>query len=145
MKTTKSRLNTTQDVYQLATGSLVRLIRRLESGDDPSDDFPVVRQLLESLPMATGEFGLATNRLKNARRYLQSREPGGARWELAALLDSLRRENDSEITDSRPRRRRSSKLNDNIDLSDDGDSKPLVIGSLVVLVIIGVCVAFNCL
>ena len=145
MKTTKSRLNTTQDVYQLAVGNLVRLIRSLESGDDPSDDFPEVRQLLESLPMATGEFGLATNRLKNARRYLQSREPGGARWELAALLDSLRRENDAEITDSRPRKRHSSKLNGNIDLQEHGESTQLVIGSLVVLVIIGVCIAFNCL
>ena len=28
--------------------------------------------LLESLPLTTSEFGLATNRLNNARRYLES-------------------------------------------------------------------------
>ena len=145
MKTTKLKLDTSQDVYHLAVGNLVRLIRRLESGDDPSDDFPEVLQLLESLPMATDEFGLATNRLKNARRYLQSREPGGARWELAALLDSLRLEHDAASAEAPPRRRRSSKLTGNIDLQEHGETPLAVIGSLVVLVIIGVCIAFNCL
>lgn len=145
MKKTDPKLVTTQDIHQLAIRNLGGLIRRLESGDDPSDDLPEVRQLLESLPMATGEFGLAANRLKNARRYLQSREPGGARWELAALLDSLRRENDAVSAAPRPRRKLSSKQNDNIDLQENGETPLAVIGSLVVLLIIGVCIAFNCL
>ncbi len=144
MKKTDPKPVSTLDIQQLAVGNVVRLIRRLESGDDPSDDLPEVRQLLESLPMATGEFGLASNRLKNARRYLQSREPGGARWELAALLDSLRRENDVASAEPRPRKRRSSKLNGNIDLQEHGETPLAVIGSLIVLLIISVCIAFNC-
>ncbi len=142
MKYTDPKLVSKQDIHQLAVGNLVRLIRRLESGDDPSDDFPEIHQLLKSLPMATGEFGLANNRLKNARRYLQSREPGGARWELAALLDSLRHKSDAVSAEPRPRRRRSSKLSGNIDLQDHGESPLAVVGSLIVLLIIGVCMAF---
>ena len=142
MTYTDPRLVSTQEVHQRAIGNLVRLIRKLESGDDPSDDFPEVYQLLESLPMATGEFGLANNRLKNAKRYLQSREPGGARWELAALLDSLRRQKDAVSAEPRPRRRQSGKLNGNVELRDDGEVTPVVVGSLIVLVIIGVCFTF---
>ena len=68
MKYTDSKPVSTQDVRQLAVVNLGGLIRKLESGDDLSDDLPDVRQLLEALPMATGEFGLAINRLRNARR-----------------------------------------------------------------------------
>ncbi len=79
MKKTDPKPVSTLDIQQLAVGNVVRLIRRLESGDDPSDDLPEVRQLLESLPMATGEFGLASNRLKNARRYSKHHSNTAAR------------------------------------------------------------------
>jgi hypothetical protein len=45
--------------------------------------------LLESLPLTTSEFALATNRLNNARRYLQSNERGAARYELWLLIGGL--------------------------------------------------------
>ena len=142
MKNTDPTLVSTQDIRQLTVVNLVRLIRKLETGDDPSDDLPEVCQLLESLPMATGEFGVAVNRLKNARRYLQSRERGAARWELASLLDSLRRESDTVSFEPRLRRRRSDKLGSSIDLHDDGEAPPAVVSWLIVLLVIGVCVAF---
>ena len=49
-----------------------------------------VRDLLESLPLATDEYSTATNRLRNAHRYLVSKERGAARYELQLLSGSLR-------------------------------------------------------
>jgi hypothetical protein len=59
--------------------------------------------LLDSLPLATGEYGTASNRLRNAHRYLVSQERGAARYELKLLSGSLRCEREAEV---RPRRRR---------------------------------------
>jgi hypothetical protein len=50
-----------------------------------------LRRLLEALPLATDEFGLAVNRLENARRYLLSGEYGAGCFELRLLLQSLER------------------------------------------------------
>jgi len=55
----------------------------------PVADFEQIRQLLEALPLASAEFGLAVNRLTNARHYLHSGEYGAARYELHLLLRSL--------------------------------------------------------
>ena len=140
MNYTDSQLVTTPDIHQLAVENLVRLIRKLDAGENPSDDFLEVGQLLESLPMASGEFGLAKNRLKNARRYMQSRERGGARWELAALLDSLRREGNAAPAEPRRRRMRNGKLNGNIELQDHGEAPPAVVGSFILFLFIGVYV-----
>jgi hypothetical protein len=57
---------------------------------------PQVRLLLESLPLSTGEFGLAMNRLKSAGRYLRLGEPGAAKFELRLLARWLT--NDSTRT-----------------------------------------------
>jgi hypothetical protein len=48
------------------------------------------RQLLECLPLSTGEFGLAVLRLQNAHRFLASDERGAAHFELRLLVGSLR-------------------------------------------------------
>jgi hypothetical protein len=47
------------------------------------------RQLLECLPLSTGEFGLAVLRLQNAHRCLASDERGAAHFELRLLVGSL--------------------------------------------------------
>jgi hypothetical protein len=52
--------------------------------------FGRLRVLLEALPLDSTEFGLAVNRLANARCYLESGEYGGARYELRLLLRSLK-------------------------------------------------------
>jgi len=44
---------------------------------------------LECLPLTRGEFATATNRLANARSYLQAGEAGAARFELRLLFRSL--------------------------------------------------------
>ncbi len=50
-----------------------------------------VCELLDSLPRSSGDFGTATNRLRNAYRYLVSQEHGAARFELQLLAGSLPR------------------------------------------------------
>jgi hypothetical protein len=45
-----------------------------------------IRQLLDFVPMASDDFDDAILRVNNARRYLQSREPGAARYEIHLLL-----------------------------------------------------------
>jgi hypothetical protein len=56
---------------------------------DPVADFEQLRRLLESLPLASGDYCVAVNRLTNAQNYLRSGEQGAARYELHMLLRSL--------------------------------------------------------
>jgi hypothetical protein len=51
--------------------------------------FGRLRVLLEALPLDTREFGLAVNRLANARHYLESGEYGAVRYELRLLRRSI--------------------------------------------------------
>jgi len=46
--------------------------------------------MMESLPLASGEYAVASNRLRNARRYLQSDERGAAAYELRLLMGDLK-------------------------------------------------------
>jgi len=74
----------------------VNLIRQLRSLMEQrpgiavvADDLLDVVRMLKALPLSTGEFGLALNRIKNAHRYLVANEPGAARFELRLLLGSV--------------------------------------------------------
>ena len=66
-----------------------RLPKQALHDGGPVADFKQIRQMLEALPLASAEFGLAVNRLTNAQRYLHSGEYGAARYELRLLLGSL--------------------------------------------------------
>jgi hypothetical protein len=66
-----------------------RLAKQALDNDGTVADLKQVRRLLEALPLATGEFGLAVNRLANAQRYLNAGEHGAAQYELRLLLRSL--------------------------------------------------------
>ena len=63
--------------------------RRLEdllngnAGDDQHEYLIDIESFLDSLPLATDEYGLAQNRIRNARRYYQAREVGAARYEFS--------------------------------------------------------------
>ena len=59
------------------------------SDEPPTAWLERLRLLLDALPLATAEFGLALNRLANARHYLESGECGAARYELRLLRRSL--------------------------------------------------------
>ena len=84
--------------------TIEQLLRGLRRDFNVLDDLQEVRDLLDSLPLATGEYGIASNRLRNAHGYLVSQERGAARYELRLLAGSLCCEREAEV---RPRRRRS--------------------------------------
>ena len=46
--------------------------------------------MLEAMPLATDQFGLACTRLQNAQHYLRYTEPGAAWYELRLLASSLK-------------------------------------------------------
>lgn len=49
-----------------------------------------IRQLIEFIPMASDDFGLAVCRINNARRYFESAEFGAAQYEIRLFLGVLR-------------------------------------------------------
>lgn len=74
-------------------GELVRRLKRLidqrVDADGWMEELTETLVLLESLPLSTSEFDVATRRLNNARRYLASSEQGAARYELRLLIGGL--------------------------------------------------------
>lgn len=90
--------------YELlrAVEALLRSVRRRQN---VLDDVQRVRDLLDSLPLPTGEYGTATNRLRNAHRYLVSQEHGAATFELQLLAGSLRDDRSPFASPRRPARR----------------------------------------
>ncbi len=79
------------------------LVRALESRRAVQTELQDLAGLLETLPLASSEFGLACTRLNNAQRYLVSAELGAARWELNAMVRQLRTQAYAETKE--PRRR----------------------------------------
>ena len=79
----------TESVHALLREGLDELLRHLSDHKPPVARFERLRLLLEALPLDTAEFGLAVNRLANARHYLGSGEFGAARYELRLLRRSL--------------------------------------------------------
>jgi hypothetical protein len=68
---------------------LDRLLTQAVRGPGPVIDLKQVRPILEALPLTSTEFGLAINRLANARHYQESGEYGAACYELRLLRRSL--------------------------------------------------------
>ena len=90
-------------VYQPVLSCLRQILADVRSGRQTDACFNDVSRLLESLPLATDEFGLARTRLANACRYSCSNEPGASTWEIRHLLNQLRM--NAEIRTVEPRRR----------------------------------------
>ncbi len=61
-----------------------------------------VFDLLRSLPLTSGEFGVGINRIDNARRYVRAGEYGAARYEVQ-LLSGIVRERVSSIERLEPK------------------------------------------
>jgi len=84
---------TVSDILGQATRSVNSLLAKLDRSTGPNDDnvgeTADLQRVMEALPLSTDEFGLATNRLRNASRYLRSHERGAARYELKMLARSL--------------------------------------------------------
>lgn len=104
---THANPNTNPDsVFRPVLTALGRLAQRLRNGQDANGEVEDQRDLLETLPLSTEEFGLAVSRLANAYRFLEANEAGAARWELNAVTASLRTRAAAEAREPRPRRRK---------------------------------------
>jgi hypothetical protein len=57
---------------------------------DPSEHCHVIAVLLDSLPLATVEFAVASSHVKNAMTYFRQGEAGAARFELHLILGTVR-------------------------------------------------------
>ncbi len=103
MDTEKLTIATLSSVFQPVLNALAGLTKKL--GGDCAVDERVdhLHALMETLPLSSDDFGIACNRLGNARRYLRSNERGAARWELNALASQLRNQASAETRE--PRRR----------------------------------------
>ena len=65
-------------------------------------EFIEAETLMSTLPIATGEFVAARNRLRNALQYYEGGEPGAASYELRLLAGQLQ---PLSVTESRVARR----------------------------------------
>ena len=54
------------------------------------DDWNALEALLESLPLPTAQFALATQHLNNAKDYVAAGEFGAAKFELKMMLGGLK-------------------------------------------------------
>ena len=72
--------------------AIVRAIDKAKRGLGFAQEIDEAGLIWESLPLTTEEFGLASNRLRNANRYVMSGELGAASWELGTLRKFLSRQ-----------------------------------------------------
>lgn len=69
--------------------TIARAIEKTKHGLRVDREIDEASSLLESVPMTTEEFGYSRNRLRNAKRYVNSGEFGAASWELGTLRKLL--------------------------------------------------------
>ncbi|MBV9125169.1 MAG: hypothetical protein JO112_17575 [Planctomycetes bacterium] len=67
------------------------LLQEISRGCIVADRWETVFQALQALPWPKAEFGLALNRLTNARTYLEKGETGAADFELRLLRGLVQR------------------------------------------------------
>ena len=68
---------------------ITTVVRQVRESTVTEQHWDELRQILESLPLTTQEFGQASNRLNNSRRYAETNESGAAQYELRMLLRSF--------------------------------------------------------
>ncbi len=90
-------------IYQPVLSELGQLLAAIRTGSAIGRDFYETACLLESLPLATDEFGLARTRLGNASRYWHTNERGAATWEVCTLMKQI--QNKATTKTVEPRRR----------------------------------------
>ena len=94
------------DVFNPVLSTLMRLIQKARQGVVNIGEIDQLEDLLQTLPLASDDFGFAINRLGNAKRYLQSAETGAARWELNTLANQIRTQANAKTVEPRRRLRR---------------------------------------
>ena len=106
MRTNNDNQVAIADVFNPILSSLMRLIQKVRQGNIAIGDLEQLEDLLQTLPLASDDFGFAFNHLRNARRYLQSTETGAARWELNTLVNQIRTQANAKTVEPRRRLRR---------------------------------------
>jgi hypothetical protein len=81
---------TAAQITQSVNQCLGRLLQKRSLDGAAQGDFAAARSMLEAMPLATDQFGLACTRLQNAQHYLRYTEPGAAWYELRLLVSSLK-------------------------------------------------------
>ena len=69
---------TPDTIRQEMLQTVEHLLRTIRRDQDVLDKLQQVRDLLDSLPLASDDYSTAANRLRNAHRYLVSQERGAA-------------------------------------------------------------------
>lgn len=105
VQTTQSQ--TLDSVYLPVVTALGRLFRRVTDGGSFLADFDDVIFLLETLPLATDEFGIARLRLLTAKGYRSANEIGAASWEIRTVMQQLRGRMTAKAAEPRRRARAS--------------------------------------
>ena len=89
---TRSRIAVSIEAIRCQLGDCLRGIVVGKCRDEANlNDLADAARLLEALPMGSSEFAVASNRLSNARRYLDSGERGAAHYEIQLLMRSMPR------------------------------------------------------
>jgi hypothetical protein len=82
-------VSTPDEAKDLLVRSLNQLVGQETDSHALTGKLTEASALLESLPLSTTEFGVATNRLQSVFRYLESGECGAASYELRLLTRGL--------------------------------------------------------
>lgn len=77
------------NVWDAAVAAVEALAEQVKRGS-VSGQLNEVQELLEALPLSSGDFSRVLNNLRNAQRYLRSRESGAASYELRLLAGAVR-------------------------------------------------------
>jgi hypothetical protein len=98
-----------EEIWRTAMSRLRVLLALVAHGHEASFAFEEFFAMLAALPLSSSEFGIAGNRLNNARRYIYSAERGAARYELRLLERTLQSLADSQTNSCiEPRQRKRS-------------------------------------
>ncbi len=105
MHSQQSHATSLESVYRPVLSAISRAVQRVRHNADALNGTDELISLLETLPLSSDEFGLATVRLRNAERYLESSETGAAIWEFTTLQNQLRALAQAKTREPRRRRR----------------------------------------
>ena len=89
MQTRTKSNRTVESAYLPVLSAVQQLYCRIVANDASDVDFEESMYLLETLPLASAEYGVARLRLQNASQYCDVTETGAAAWEVRTLLMQL--------------------------------------------------------
>ena len=90
MCTTLTPAEMPETPYSRALSALEHLLRQIRGRRALDSDVWHAAVLLDTLPLAADEFGLARTRLINAQYYIGEDETGAAAWEVRFVVQQLR-------------------------------------------------------